>query len=202
MVRPLLCGLVVAVGSVCLLPANAAPARETALPGRAQSGEARSGEAPPARGVDPWRLTTTTFTRDYAPAYIGNGFLGTRVPAEGEGYDTAPVPTQTHVAGLYDQTADTRGVALPPGEVTAMPIAVPQWSGLEFDDGSGTWSTQTGHVERYRQTLDLRAGTITTRVSWRGPGGHVTDLRYRLFISRPRLHVGVVQLRITPHWTG
>src|SRR5207302_6853784 len=23
-----------------------------------------------------------------------------------------------------------------------------------------------------------------------------------LFISRPRLHVGVVQLRITPHWTG
>ena len=155
-----------------------------------------------APDIDPWRLVTNSFTGDYSPAYVGNGYLGTRVPAEGEGYETAPVATETHVAGLYDQTADSRGVPLPPGEVTAMPIAAPQWSGLEYDDGSGTWSTQTGRVLRYRQTLDLRAGIMTTRVTWRGRSGHVTDLRYDLYVSRARLHIGVVRLQLTPHWTG
>lgn len=180
-----------------LVPAAAALAVVAGLvPARAGTG------ATSARPVDPWRLMASTFGSGYNPAYLGNGYLGTRVPAEGEGYSPSPVPTEAHVAGLYDQTADTRGVALPPGEVTAMPVAVPQWTGLEFDDGSGTWSTTTGTVTSYRQTLDLRTATLTTAVRWRGPGGRVTDLRYQVFVDRARLHVGVVELQVVPHWSG
>ena len=41
-----------------------------------------------------------------APAYIGNGYVGTRVPADGAGYADAPVATETHVAGMYADKPD------------------------------------------------------------------------------------------------
>jgi trehalose/maltose hydrolase-like predicted phosphorylase len=60
----------------------------------------------------------------------------------------------------------------------------------------------SGQVTSYRQTLDMYTGVLTTKVTWMSPAGTVTDLTYRVFTDRAREHVGVVQVAITPHWSG
>src|SRR3954470_17250782 len=45
---------------------------------------------------DPFVMAATSYTSGYAPAYIGNGYVGTRVPAAGMGFvagDTVPTST-------------------------------------------------------------------------------------------------------------
>jgi trehalose/maltose hydrolase-like predicted phosphorylase len=155
-----------------------------------------------ARRADPWVLSTDSFTPAYNPTYIGNGYMGTRVPAEGEGYSSSPVETDARVAGVYQQTVPGTPAAQPPAEETTAAVAVPQWTGLPFVDGSDTWSTSIGTALAYRQTLDLLNGALTTSVRWRSTSGHVTGLRYEVLVDRARLHVGLVTLTITPEWTG
>jgi trehalose/maltose hydrolase-like predicted phosphorylase len=149
-----------------------------------------------------WVLSTNAIGSDYNPTYLGNGYMGTRVPAEGEGFQASPVRTETHIAGVWEQTLNTVGLAAPPGAVTATPVAAPQWTGLDYDDGPDTWSTGSGQLLHYRQTLDLHRGVLTTAVRWRSPSGHVTDFNYQVVVDRARIHVGVVRLSITPHWSG
>jgi len=127
--------------------------------------------------------------------------MGTRVPADGEGFQASPVATETHVAGVYEQLLDSTGLAQPPG-LTTLAVALPQWTGLEFNDGSATWSTGSGTLLSYGQALDLLNGVLTTTARWRSPSGRVTDLAYDVVVDRARMHVGLVRLRLTPEWTG
>ena len=59
-----------------------------------------------------------------APAYLGNGYVGTRVPADGAGWAEAPVATETHVAGVYADKPDVEhGGTQPQGSVN-----LPGWT--------------------------------------------------------------------------
>ncbi len=57
-------------------------------------------------------------------------------------------------------------------------------------------------IERYRQSLDLRTGVITTEARWNSPAGRMTDVRYEVFTDRSRPHVAVVSVTVTPLWEG
>lgn len=127
--------------------------------------------------------------------------MGTRVPADGQGFQTSPIATEAHVAGLYEQYLDTTGLAAPPG-VTALDVALPQWTGLAFNDGTAAWSPSSGTLLGYRQTLDMLDGVLTTSARWRSPSGRVTQIQYELVVDRARLHIGLVRLTVTPEWTG
>lgn len=133
-----------------------------------------------------------------APPYIGDGFIGTRVPAAGAGFVAAPVATETHAAGVW---ADVRDLQhhnpQPQGAVN-----LPGWTTLRFFDGRHTYRLDQGTVESYRQALDLRSGTVTTTVSWRAPDGRLTDLRYQVLLDRGSPRVGAVRLTVRPHWKG
>src|SRR6202034_3336403 len=50
-----------------------------------------------------FRLTarSTTAASGYAPTFTGNGLLGVRVPAAGQGYAGGTVPAQSELAGFY-----------------------------------------------------------------------------------------------------
>ena len=186
-------GVATALGASSLVPARAAP--------------------PPATGAG-WQLSTTD-PANRAPTFVGNGYLGLRVPAAGMGDAIGPVPTQTQLAGFYGRV---------PGSVEQR-ADIPTWSTLAFSDGATTYgqlpvgtvacascapapppgpSTPEwqGTVSNYVQTLDLRRGTLTTRVRWTSPGGHTTDLSYQVFPDRARPHVAVVRLVFTPRWNG
>jgi hypothetical protein len=46
-------------------------------------------------------LTVRSMKAPYAPTFTGNGLLGIRVPATGEGYAGGTVPAQSELAGFY-----------------------------------------------------------------------------------------------------
>jgi trehalose/maltose hydrolase-like predicted phosphorylase len=121
--------------------------------------------------------------------------VGTRIPAGGAGFVTAPVATETHVAGVYAAVPDTIGGGTQPqGSVN-----LPGWTQLDVVVG-GRRFTAAG-ATGYRQALDLRRGVVTTSATW-SAGGRVTDVRYDVALDRARPRVGVVRLRFTPRWSG
>jgi trehalose/maltose hydrolase-like predicted phosphorylase len=141
-----------------------------------------------------WDLSTTDPVHDYHPTFVGNGYLGARVPAAGNGWSTAPIATQFELAGLY---------STPPG-TTAVKPSLPAWSTVDVSDGSGNASDAlaAGRVTGYRQSLDLRTGTLTTTARWTSPSGNSADLRYQVVTDRARPHVAAVRLDLVPHWSG
>ncbi|WP_280358001.1 discoidin domain-containing protein [Nocardia otitidiscaviarum] len=173
-----------------------------------QSDSGRDAAACPDRPGSAWSPSNTEVDAgiDRHP-FVGNGYLGLRVPTRGGGYTAStettgwPLYTPAYdgafVAGLYAHTpgvADDREVA----------AAVPNWSGLAVEVGGYTYDATTvaAQLSDYRQTLHLRCGTVRTEVRWTAPDGRVTDLVYEVLTSRTDQHVGAVRLTLVPHWSG
>lgn len=72
--------------------------------------------------------------------------------------------------------------------------SLPTWSTLTFSDGGQDFSLGTGQVSGWQQQLDLHTGVISTTATWTAPDGHVTDLRYAVFIDRARPDAAIVRL--------
>ncbi|WP_405863195.1 discoidin domain-containing protein [Streptomyces sp. NBC_01515] len=155
------------------------------------------GWAPSASRIDP--------ADTYHP-YVGNGYLGARIPPAGAGYAASgektgwPLYTPRYdgafVSGLYARgPADTAG-----REALA---ALPNWTGLDVTVGAETYGGGGGgRVSRYRQTLNLRCGYVRTSLTWTSTDGRRTDLVYDVLAARDSPHTGAVHLRVTPHWDG
>nr|WSY52043.1 discoidin domain-containing protein [Streptomyces sp. NBC_00886] len=172
-----------------LPPASAAP--------RPRGDCGARGWAPSSDRIDP----TDTYH-----AYVGNGYLGTRVPPAGAGYAASgektgwPLYTPRYdgafVSGLY-----ARGPANTAGREAL--AALPTWTGLDVTAGSETYGSGSGgRVTHYRQTLDLRCGYVRTSLTWTAADGRRTDLAYDVLAARDTPHTGAVHLRVTPHWDG
>ncbi|MFE9320079.1 discoidin domain-containing protein [Nocardia sp. NPDC052278] len=142
-----------------------------------------------------------------AHPFVGNGYLGLRVPPRGMGYtatdETTGWPLYTpaydgaFVAGLYAHTpgvADNREVA----------AAIPNWSGLLVGAGEHTYSpaTPAAQIANFTQTLHLRCGLVRTRLTWSAPDGKATDLVYDVLTDQADQHVGAVHVTVLPHWSG
>ena len=166
-------------------------------PGRADAGPLAADPGPAAvdgGGTGRFVLTATNRGSSYAPTFTGNGYLGVRVPPDGQGYAGGSVPSQSEVAGFY---------ARPPGrDEIQQRASVPTWSTLRFAAGGQTFSLDSGSVTGWRQQIDLHTGVITTSARWKAPNGRVTDLRYDVFTDRARPYVAAVRLQVTPQWNG
>jgi trehalose/maltose hydrolase-like predicted phosphorylase len=173
---------------------------------------AASGSSRRAQTDSTWSLSTTHFNNSFeAEPYVGNGYLGLRIPAAGMGFlgDLGkvgwPIGTERIVsaiaAGVYAKVADGT-IYQDQKQVIAL---LPTWSTLTFADTSGVYSPATAsesNISDYRQALDLRTGVVTTSGSWTSPGGNKTRFTYRVATDRARSHVAVVTLELTPMWTG
>ncbi|WP_406454339.1 discoidin domain-containing protein [Streptomyces sp. NBC_00876] len=161
------------------------------------------------RDTDPaWALTSTTFgeAAGYDP-YVGNGYLGHRVPAAGAGYAARdektgwPLYTPRYdgafVSGLFGREKD-----LAAGREVA--AALPSWTNIDVRVGGETYGSATpaGRISRYRQTVFLRCGLVRTSLRWTTADGRATDLTYEVLADRADVHTGAVRLRMTPHWNG
>ena len=151
--------------------------------------------AAPAAG-SPWRLETTRpAAAAAAPAYLGNGYVGTRIPADGAGYVASPVETETYIAGVWANVPDDVGG----GTQRQGSINLPGWTQLDVVVAGRRFSA--ADARRYRQVLNLRRGVVTTRATW-SAGRRVTGVRYDVVLDRARKRVGLVRLRLTPRWSG
>jgi trehalose/maltose hydrolase-like predicted phosphorylase len=171
-----------ALAAMALLAALVVPAAAVA---ESKPGASGSGGA--------FTLTATSTGSKYAPTFTGDGVLGVRVPPEGQGYAAGTVPALSELAGFYAQ---------PKGEVQQR-ANIPTWSTLRFYDKGRRWRPEDVRGGRdWRQTVDLRTGVITTTGRVEYFTGDATDLRYEVLTDRARPNVGLVRLRVTPHWSG
>ncbi|MEV0277318.1 discoidin domain-containing protein [Streptomyces sp. NPDC050610] len=198
LIAPLLAGVLVAA----LPPATSAAPADSAV-------SARTAAATPH--ADPWKLTATHIDpKDSHHAFVGNGYLGQRVPPAGVGYAASgdktgwPLFTPRYdgsfVSGLYAHNRATT-------ENRQVIAAIPTWTPLTVSTGGRrgetfTASTPVGRISHYRQDLDLRRGLVTTSLTWTAADGRATDLVYDVVADRADPHVGAVRLRMTPHWSG
>ncbi|WP_078970865.1 discoidin domain-containing protein [Streptomyces chattanoogensis] len=199
---PLLAAAVVAV----LAPASAP------VPDQGPASSPTTAAAPAAGCTGPgWTATATRIDpHDTHHAFLGNGYLGQRVPPNGTGYAAPggatgwPLKTPAYdgsfVSGLYAKgpknVAGRQAIA-----------AIPTWSTLDVTTGGArpdTFSSATapGRISHYRQTLSLRCGFLRTALTWTAADGRTTDLVYDVFADRNDAHTAAVRLRMTPHWTG
>ena len=143
---------------------------------------------------DPFTMTATSYTTGYSPSYVGNGYVGTRIPAQGMGFvPNATVPTTTIVAGVWQQTPTQEVVSAAP---------LPGWDELRFTDNGTDYSLDQGTIANWQQSVDMQTGAITTSLDWSSPAGHTTHLQYDVLAALARPHVAAVRLRLTPAWTG
>jgi trehalose/maltose hydrolase-like predicted phosphorylase len=171
-----------------------------------------SASARRAQADSTWSLSTTHFNNSFeAEPYVGNGYLGLRIPAAGMGFlgDLGKVgwPIGTEriasaiAAGVYAKVADG---TIYQDQKQAIAL-LPTWSTLTFADASGVYSPATAsetNIGDYRQALDLRTGVVTTSGTWTSPGGNKTRFTYRVATDRARSHIAVVTLELRPMWTG
>ena len=158
-----------------------------------------------------WLLHSDQFDNAFErQAFTGNGYIGIRVPAAGMGYlgelgkvgwplGTERI-TSSIAAGVFAKTADGTFYK----EAKQAIALIPTWSTLTFGDASGLYSASVSRatIEGYRQNLDLRTGIVTTSGTWTSPGGKKTGFVYRVMTDRARSHVAVVELKLTPMWSG
>ena len=143
---------------------------------------------------DPFTMTATSYTTGYSPSYVGNGYVGTRIPAQGMGFvPNATVPTTTIVAGVWQQT---------PAQEVVSAAPLPGWDELRFTDNGTDYSLDQGTIANWQQSVDMQTGAITTSLDWSSPAGHTTHLQYDVLADLARPHVATVRLRLTPAWTG
>src|SRR5690349_7509768 len=166
-------------------------------------------EAAPAHHPGFVLTTTQPGGAGFAPAFVGNGYLAGRQPAEGQGFALVPVEgsdeplrTQSEVHGLYALAPPVAPPGSPPQPPVERRAALPAWSTLSYDDGSGRYSLGAGHVDAYRQSLDVRTGTLTTAVTWTSPAGRTVALTYEVTPDRAHSHAAVVRLTIVPQFDG
>src|SRR3954447_11348600 len=139
----------------------------------------------------------------FAPAFVGNGYLAGRQPAAGQGFDRVKLEgggkrlaTQSEVQGLYAKTTKKDE------GLTERRAALPAWSRLDYDDGSGRFLLGRGTVRAYHQSLDLHTGTLTTRLTWTSPSGRTAVLRYAVTPDRAHAHAALVRLTVVPRFRG
>jgi trehalose/maltose hydrolase-like predicted phosphorylase len=156
--------------------------------------------ASPAAASGSFVLTATNpaTSSGYAPTFTGNGLLGVRVPPTGQGYVGGDVPAQSELAGFYAKPAKPKSAS----DAVQQRANIPTWSTLTFADGGQPFSLSTGTTTGWRQSLDLHTGIITTSATWKAPDGHVTALRYQVLTDRADAHLGLVELTLTPRWSG
>ena len=158
-----------------------------------------------------WSATSNMFApNDFRAApYLGNGRIGTMLPPSGGGYqdygDSArtsfplqqPRYTGTYLAGFYARAA-------PSPQYTQVIAALPAWSGLTVGVLGHRYGADVdpATVHDYRQTLDYRSATATTRVTWTPDRGHRVRLRYDTFVSRSRPDLAVQRLTLVPDFSG
>lgn len=139
--------------------------------------------------------------------FVGNGYLGLRIPPAGMGYvqtgEKTGFPLYTprydgaFLAGLYasePSLADGREVA----------AALPVWSTLLVGVSNETYSptTPSGEVTNFHQTEYLRCGLVRTMLTWTTQDGRATDLTYDVLTDRTDQHAAAVHLTAVPHWSG
>jgi trehalose/maltose hydrolase-like predicted phosphorylase len=194
--------LVTAAGAVLLIAGSVAVASSSAVASPVAS-EAVHASTP----SNPWVLSNTSYSpTDYTQEpFVGNGYLSQRLPAIGSGYEGGGLLgegdwplyndryTTALVAGVYETSGGSDYIA-----------SLPTWSGLSLTVGGDVLdaSVPSSAISGYSQTLDMKNAIVTTSLTWTPKPGEATAVTYQVLANRQQMHLGQVQVEITPSWSG
>jgi trehalose/maltose hydrolase-like predicted phosphorylase len=168
----------------------------------------RVASKPPAPPYHPWRLTALDYPHHHG-AYLGNGFMGMRIGAEGFGCHHGE-PQMCLLAGAYGNehlvqaprwsyAAFSNGRAWFPAD-PSRPFETQQIPG--FAPSSAPPEGALPELSEYRQTLDMKGGVIQTHYKWRERRRTLT-FDISCFVSRAgNRNLAAIQWRITPGYNG
>lgn len=149
--------------------------------------------------------------------YVGNGYLGSRIPNVGHGftYDTLvpgasledlsngwPLFNKRYagafVAGFFDLQERTNGSNFPwllQYGAESVVSAVPQWTTLVLEADGHVLDPQQllWSISNYNQNLSFANGVVSTRYTWLD----TLDVQYDVLAHRNESHLGMVTLTVT-----
>ncbi|WP_127361114.1 glycoside hydrolase family 65 protein [Actinacidiphila soli] len=135
---------------------------------------------------------------------LGNGYFATR----GAAPETAAGPAHypgTYVAGCFNRlTSQVAGRAVENEDM----VNLPNWLPLRFRTDGGTWfspdaGSEGGSLLEYRQSLDLRQGTLTRRMRLRDGQGRVLAVEQCRLVHMGDPHLAALRTEFTAEgWSG
>src|SRR5579863_528421 len=140
-------------------------------------------------------LSTTKVDLDsYFPTYLANGYFSTMTDPRGTENNLA------YVVAFMDYAK----------EDIARPAAIPGWSGIDYSTGKSTagefWLNSVKLDPKafadYRQTLNMREGTLTTSYRFTDASKKSTAIRVSSLASEASPHLAATQMSITPAFSG
>ncbi len=171
---------------------------------------AASSTVTPVNGAPPSEDTWAPSSTAYEPLnfiqqpFVGNGYLGLRIPAIGEGYQGGDLGrsgfpleneryTSSLVAGVYENSQGSDFIA-----------SLPTWSQMDISVAQETLNAHTpaSQIRQYRQTVDMHNGLVTTSLLWTPSPGKATWVSYTVLANRAQMHLGEVKLSFRPAWSG
>jgi trehalose/maltose hydrolase-like predicted phosphorylase len=131
---------------------------------------------------------------------LGNGRFATRGAAPESTADAVHYPG-TYAAGVYNRLTTSLGGREIENEDL---VNLPNWLPLTFRIRGGEWfDLASVELLAYEQELDLRAGTLSRHIRFRGAEGFVSTLVQRRFVSMDDAHVACLQTTIVAEdWSG
>ncbi|VBB78994.1 Conserved hypothetical protein [Yarrowia lipolytica] len=152
-------------------------------------------------------LTSHKFDKNYqSEAYVANGFIGIRLPVQGQGFSQSGNATNytsliedrrftgAYVSGFTAHSAGNGSLA-----TEGFLASIPNWSELSVSVGNQSYngSTSEKHISNYSQSLSLQNGVVSTNVTWSPTNDTQLQLNYTVLAHRARPNVGIVRLDIT-----
>jgi len=144
--------------------------------------------------TDNWILTETSFDPNTQHHHetifaIGNGYSSTRGAFE-EGYPNDRRAAFVH--GVFDAA---------PIVFTELANA-PDWLPFTVSLDDERFSLDSGTVESFERSLDLRTGVLTRTVKWISPAGRAATIKFERFASLADEHILLIRCHVTPDFEG
>ena len=131
---------------------------------------------------------------------LGNGYFATRAVQPGAIADDVHYPG-TYLAGAYNRLrTDIAGRVVENEDL----VNFPNWLALNFRVADDDWfDEQKVALLSYRQELDLRHGLLLRTARFEDRHGRRSTLRERRLVSMADMHLGAVELSVTPeNWSA
>ena len=139
-------------------------------------------------GADPTFLLETKTLTPYTRTYLGNGLMGVSSSQLGA------LPAQCFMAGVYDHA---------PGDVPRIAV-LPSWNEVDVYNGR-SWLSQAAidsrSIRSYDQGLNMYDGALHTAYEW-SDNNRVLSVQLDTFVSRSDPRLGVIQIALTPQFSG
>ncbi|MFO7974990.1 MAG: glycosyl hydrolase family 65 protein [Candidatus Hydrogenedentota bacterium] len=155
--------------------------------------------------TDEWEMSYTDWNPDKqalreALCVLGNGYVATRGAFEEVEANGIHYPG-TYLAGGYNRLKTEIAGRLIENEDL---VNWPNWLSLSFRHHGGEWfNLSTVDILEFRQTLQVRQGTLERYVHFKDTEGRESTLRTRRFVCMDNQHLAAIEWVLTPkNWSG